>query len=361
MLIFSFIIGFDAHEEFELTDLEPETDFSIIIPFRNEANNLPCLLNSISKLDYPFTKLEVILVNDYSSDNFQEIIDEFQLTNPEISIKLLKNRQSNSPKKSAIKQGIKASKYPFIVTTDADCEVPKNWLKALDTKIRFNDSNMVCAPVSIVPNQSIVNIFERLNFNSLQGSTIGSFGIQFPFICNGANLCYSKELFNELGGFSGNEKIASGDDVFLLEKFVKFNKTKVHFLKSTESVVLTKGQESFKDFLQQQIRWAKKSSAYKNWNSRIIGSLVFFTNILLLGTLIFSFSSKINLSIVFICFLFKLMIDFILIQKTNSFLNQSWLNYFVIPSSILYPIFMITVFIFSLGKDFSWKERKFNR
>jgi hypothetical protein len=63
--------------------------------------------------------------------------------------------------------------------------------------------------------------FQQLDLTSLQGATIGSFGLNKAFMCNGANFAYTKSLFEKLNGFDGNNKIASGDDVFLLQKAVE--------------------------------------------------------------------------------------------------------------------------------------------
>jgi hypothetical protein len=65
--------------------------------------------------------------------------------------------------------------------------------------------------------QFILHHFQQLDIASLQGATIGSFGINKGFMCNGANFVY-QILFQELNGFHGNDTIASGDDVFLLQK-----------------------------------------------------------------------------------------------------------------------------------------------
>ena len=64
---------------------------------------------------------------------------------------------------------------------------------------------------------------------SLQGSTVGGFGIGHPFLCNGANLAYKKHHFIQLNGFKGNDTIASGDDIFLFEKFIHAFPRQVHF------------------------------------------------------------------------------------------------------------------------------------
>ena len=360
-LIVSFIIGFDKYESIPLKENKPLSKFSILIPFRNEAKNLPDLLQSLEGIDYPITHFEVILIDDFSRDNFKELIEVFKRKNPEFNLNLLKNQHSTSPKKTAISLGIKNAVHPFIITTDADCIVPVNWLKSLDYFITKKNSNMICAPVSIVPKKSPVNYFERLNFNSLQGSTIGSFGTGVPFLCNGANLCYSKEIFLQVNGFIGNDKIASGDDIFLLEKFLKYDKQKVHFLKSKEAIVQTKGQENFSDFLQQQIRWAKKSSAYTNKNAQLIGALVFLTNLILIVSFGLVLFNHFNLLFFISGVALKFLADFILLHKTNAFLNQKQLNFYTIPSSLVYPMFMMLIFMLSITKKFQWKNRNFER
>ena len=58
----------------------PKTTFSIVVPFRNEAENLPLLLNSIEKLNYPTELFEVILVDDESQDKFQVSSFKFQVS-----------------------------------------------------------------------------------------------------------------------------------------------------------------------------------------------------------------------------------------------------------------------------------------
>src|SRR6187431_2551738 len=90
------IYGFTKINSFEQTDLPPKTSFSIIVPFRNEADNLPVLLESFSKLNYPTDLFEVILVDDFSSEEFHVLSFKFQVS-------VVKNiRVTNSPKKDAI-------------------------------------------------------------------------------------------------------------------------------------------------------------------------------------------------------------------------------------------------------------------
>ena len=238
-LIVAFIIGFKKLEIFKNGNSAPKNTFSIVIAFRNEAKNLPTLLQSLSKLQYPTNLFEILLVNDNSTDEFELIIADFMKLYPQIHITLYNNKEkTNSPKKDAISLGIKQSQFEWIVTTDADCIIPVKWLQAFNHFIEEKKPLFISAPVKFKNENSFLFHFQNLNFMSLIGSTIGSFGIKKPFICNGANLCYSKKIFIELNGFSGNEAIASGDDIFLLEKMIEKYPAKLHYLKIEEATVL---------------------------------------------------------------------------------------------------------------------------
>ena len=110
--------------------------------------------------------------------------------------------------------------------------------------------------------------FQQLDFFSLQAATIGGFGAKIPFLCNGANLCYEKAAFRRVKGFTGNHKIASGDDIFLLEKFDKEG-LKTAFLKGKAAIVSTLPQASVGELVDQRIRWAGKTSATQNKTGKL--------------------------------------------------------------------------------------------
>ena len=119
----------------------------MIIPFRNEAENLPKLLKSIERLQYPKHLFEVILVDDASEDASVSVIKKVLDTNSSTdkctrtNIRVIDNvRESNSPKKDAITSAIQMAKYDWIITTDADCILPKFWLDTFDAFIQKNDA-----------------------------------------------------------------------------------------------------------------------------------------------------------------------------------------------------------------------------
>lgn len=360
LLIIAFIIGFDKLKTIQNKNSSPKNTFSIIVAFRNEAKNLETLLTSFSKLNYPIHLFEVILINDHSEDAFEPIIDRFKEKYPQLNISLFNNLNvSTSPKKEAISTGIKHSKFNWIVTTDADCEVPINWLQSFNQFIEEKQPLFISAPVKFKSNTSFLFHFQNLNFISLIGCTIGGFGIKMPFMCNGANLCYSKKIFNELNGFSGNDNIASGDDIFLLEKMIAEYPKKIHFLKNEEAIVITNSETSWKQFLNQQLRWASKAGSYNNSFAKLVGIIVFLENSLLFSTTIMAFINPFYWKIVLIVFIQKTFVDFLLIHKTSQFLkNSNSLIYFPL-TSVLYPFFTVFISVTSIFKKFDWKGRTY--
>ena len=356
------MIGFDKVKLASNDFKKPTNSFSIIIPFRNEASNLNELLISVLGLNYPLHLFEILLVNDASEDDSWQIIETFQREHPELNIQLIQNnRKTKSPKKDAINTAINLSKFDWIVTTDADCEVPKNWLQSFNMFIEKKQPVFISAPVKFKEENSFLFHFQNLNFISLMGSTIGAFGIKKPFLCNGANLCYKKESFQKLHGFEGNSAIASGDDIFLLEKMEKHYPTKTLFLKSNESIVETKSEHTWKSFFNQQLRWASKSGSYKNWFSKTVGLSVFSTNLVVLITGFSLFSEPNNWKFFIGILIQKMFIDILLIERSTTFLNikKSLQLYPII--SLLYPFYIVFIAITSSFKNYNWKGRTFKK
>lgn len=346
------IYGFTKINTFEYTGLSPITSFTIIVPFRNEANNLPILLESFSKLNYPSDLFEVILVDDESDFKFQILDFRFPvlLTN--------NSRVSNSPKKDAITTAMQHVKSKWVVTTDADCVAPENWLLSLDNFIQLNSFSMLAGTVSYDCKKSFLHHFQQLDLASLQGATIGSFGVKKGFMCNGANFAYTKSFFQELNGFDGNNSIASGDDVFLLQKALFYNPEKVAYLKSKDSIVITKPVDSWKALFYQRVRWASKTTSYQILFGKNLGFLVFLMNLSMVLAFVMLFIGTIYWLVVFLLFIVKFIIDAILILQTNSFLTPDKIKYLVL-SSLVYPFFSTAVALYCLFGTYEWKGRRF--
>ncbi|KIA82627.1 glycosyltransferase [Flavobacterium sp. AED] len=346
------IYGFNKVNAIDYIGLTPKNKFSIIVPFRNEAENLPILLDSLSKLNYPIELFEVILVDDESEERFQVPNFRFQVS-------IIKNiRISNSPKKDAIVTAMQIVNTNWIITTDADCVVNKNWLLALDNYIQLHDVSMIAGAVTYDCDYSFMHHFQQLDLASLQGATIGSFGIKKGFMCNGANFAYTKSFFKKLNGFNGNDAIASGDDVFLLQKAIAQFPEKIHYLKSQNNIVITKPVNDWKSLFYQRVRWASKTSSYQSTFGKGLGVLVFGGNLCLVLGISFWVLGLVSFPNIFLLFLLKFIVDTVLIYKANHFLNKSKIRYLIL-SSLLYPFFSTSVALYSLLGKYEWKGRTF--
>ena len=237
----------------------------------------------------------------------------------------------------------------------------KNGLNNLDAFIQKNDVKMIASPVAYSIENKFLQHFQNLDFLSLQGTTMGSFGIDKPFMCNGANLCYKKEAFLNVKGFEGNDHIASGDDVFLMEKILNKFPGGVKYLKNFESVVFTKPQPDFRSLIQQRIRWAGKMGSTKSMFGKIVGLIVLIANAYLVLLLFLYLTHQISWKYVGLFFLVKLNVDFVLLFKTTEFFKQQDSMRRYLYSSFLYPFFSMYVAFLSFFKGYQWKGQTFKK
>lgn len=361
--------GYYRIRNFKLESRLPSTQFSIVIPFRNEATALPFLLNSIEKIKYPHSLFEIIFIDDGSEDNSAELIHNYfknpistKTSNEDFHYKIIKNeRRSASPKKDAITAAIAIAKKDWILTSDADCILPENWLIAFDNYIQNYQPNMIAGPIQYLNKKSIINQYQQLDNFSLQTTTIGSFGLVEPLLCNGANLAYRKKEFIALGGFSGNDQIASGDDIFLLEKFKERDPKGLHFIKNNNAIIKTQPQNNWGEIIKQRIRWASKTKGQKNNITKLLGLIIFLCNFFVLWFGLYCLF-EIALFIYFISFLFfKSVIDFLFLMPTRYFFKTKFNIPYFFLHILLYPIITVIVAVGSLKGSYQWKGRSFKK
>ncbi len=340
-----------------LDSFQPTIQFTILIPARNEEQTIAACLQSIKQLNYPKELTEVIVIDDFSEDATAAVVQNF--TNVKlIQLKDVVKEQINSYKKKAIETGIEQARGTYIITTDADCTVPKNWLRNFAWMIQQHQSEFIAAPVAMKEESSFIKLFQSLDFLSLQGITAASVGAGFHSMCNGANLCYSKNVFAAVDGFKEVDHIASGDDMLLMYKIQRLFPKLVHHCYSSESIVLTNPVETAKDFFRQRIRWASKADQYKDKRIFWVLLLVYLLNFFLLTLLIAGFF-KTELWILLVASLFvKTIVELIfLIPVVRFFKKQLLLMWFPLmqPFHIVY-----TVIAGWLGKfsNYSWKGRE---
>jgi len=220
---------------------------SVLIPARNEEKDIINLLSDIKKQSYPNNMFEVIVIDDSSTDSTYEIVRQSlqDSTLNNVIVRLEKKQKNLSPKKRALEKGVSLAKGELIITTDADCRVKENWINSFVLEYKRKETAMISGPVTFYNNNTVFKKIQSLEFLSLIASGAGAIGNNTVLMCNGANMAYSKKAFEKVGGYSGDEDFASGDDVFLMMKMRKYlGNEKVSFLKKRDAIVSTKAQNS---------------------------------------------------------------------------------------------------------------------
>lgn len=361
IFIVQLCLGFRNVKTFESPNLSPKTAFTIVVPFRNEEKNLPKLLQSFSRLNYPIELVQIIMVDDFSKDQSVKVYNNWRMAHDAVDTTLLENLiLSRSPKKDALGRAIPVAKHEWMITTDADCTVEKDWLLVLDNYIQKNAPKMVVGAVAYKTKNNWFHHFQQLDLMSLQGTTIGSFGLGKPFLCNGANFAYTKKFFYELGGFGGITDTASGDDVLLLQKAMNAHPKKVQYLKNTDFIVKTKPENDLVQLFLQRVRWAAKTSDYKSGYAKILAVVVLLMNVSLVAGCCLMVLGKLDATVFLIAFLIKYVVDYFLLLQSNAYLRNG--KFFVpLASSVIYPVFSSLVGLYSLFFGFTWKGRKFRK
>jgi cellulose synthase/poly-beta-1,6-N-acetylglucosamine synthase-like glycosyltransferase len=351
-----------------LTTNNVHTVISVIIAARNEEKNIyDCLQSMVSQI-YPKQLFEVIVVDDYSTDATPEIVQLFSHKNVSmLSLKdFTENKNLNSYKKKAIEIAISKATGDLIVTTDADCIAPVNWLRTMAAFYEKQNPAFIAAPVdySLLPIKGnnlwmrFFASFQSLDFMGLQGITGAAVHKKFHFMCNGANLAYEKKVFYEVGGYKEIDMIASGDDMLLMHKIYKKYPDRILFLKSADSIIKTKPVEKLMDFFHQRIRWASKAGEYTD--KKIIAVLIFVyvfnVWMLVLGVL------SVFHPFIFLWFLGflsgKIFFELFFIYPVAKFFNKEDMLWWFPVAQPLHIVY--TIIAGWLGKfgSYRWKKRK---
>jgi cellulose synthase/poly-beta-1,6-N-acetylglucosamine synthase-like glycosyltransferase len=343
----------------ESSDLSPSTFLSVIIAARNEENNIGKLLSDLQNQKYPANLLEVIVVNDSSTDQTAELVKDFSNTNT-LNLTLLNSVSFTflSGKKAALQTGINAAKGELIVTTDADCRVGKNWLNCLEAFYSIRKPKFISGPVSFLADNSVFSRLQNIEFASLVASGAATLKAGYPTMCNGANLAFERKAFFEVGGYKENEHIASGDDEFLFHKMYKAFPHKVVFLKAKEAIVKTTPAKTLSGFYSQRKRWASKWDGYQLASPRLVAFFVFFINFSFIFIYPFLLADILSFRLFLLICCLKCLLELMFLYPVLRFFEKSidWPVFLLLQ--FIYP-FYVSFFAFSgkRKKKYLWKGR----
>ncbi len=321
---------------------------SIIISMRNEEKHIDNCLKSLLNIRHLNSEWEVILIDDNSTDKSIQIAETYLNSLP---LTILQNK--NEGKKSALLQGINNAIFNTILTTDADCTFPKNWLHTMSSYYSSKNLLCLCGGVQLADGNWFENL-QQAESAALVGISAASLNAKLPTTCNGANLMYDKNTFLELGAFNTHEQTASGDDDLTLQLFFKNYPNKIGYLINNDVNVKTKAQKNFNQFIHQRIRWLSKGKHYIFPYTKAIQCIILIQLIAFYATFYLLFYNPLwAIALLFL----KYSIDYFWARKITPFLNFKKINILFLPFYFGYII--LVLLIKPLIKN-TWKQRTIN-
>lgn len=326
---------------------------TLIICARNEEKNIGFCLSSLLKQNYVLSKVQLILINDASSDHTVQRAESILKTSG-INYKIISN-QHQKGKKQSITYAMQFATNELIVLRDADTfTLSPKWLQGISDFYQNTRSDLIIAPVAIANNKGSFWALQAIENNVLAVVASGSAFYNQAFLCNGANLIFTKKIFEKTNGYASHINIASGDDIFFLEDVKKIEGSKIAYLKSKEALVYTYPTFSFEDLLLQKTRWASKFKLNKNKLNLALSFFSFTVNLAWLFCFVYAqFPLYRSLCLLFV--FFKLFIDILLLFLASGFIKNKNVLWFSIPVGFIYPVYACIIGIASLFVKPRWK------
>lgn len=355
-----------------------EPTVSVIVPARDEAENIERCLASLLGQDYPQEKYAIVVVDDDSSDDTYQRARSILEQQKGLNYKLIRLSRSNPQavaetvgcasaeiksgemqlfgKKKALSCGIAASKGEVLLFTDADCKIPPGWVRAVVSHFE-PEVGLVAGFTFREPGDSL---WQKLySLESLATATIsaGSIGWGYPITGSASNLAYRRSLFDQIGGFKDIGSEASGDDTLFLQVAYRKRKAKARFMSSPGSFVTTNVPSGSVEALDQRRR-------------RFATTLHFSPPLLLLSGLVFLFYLLLILSpigIVFaprffqlglLCLGMKFVVDLLALRKSTGIFQKRHLLKYLPFLELVYPPFFVYCAVAGLIFPTEWKGRK---
>ena len=337
------------------SDSEKVQEFvSIVIAVRNEEHSITHLLDSLLVQEYPLTQFEVILVDDHSHDHTQQVISDWMQDHPTVTGYFL--NAIGKGKKQALTTGIKQAKGEIILTTDADCMLPVDWIVRMVNSFTIRTS-MVIGLVKIQTENSLFSKLQALEFSSLMGSSMALHALGYPIMCNGANLGFRKSRFEEVNGYEGNLHIPSGDDEFLMRKLNGKFPGSIQSVRWPSMLVTTHPQSTLKNFIQQRLRWASKWKTNDSFAAKALAAFILAFQISHILALYLILKGD-DWLIVSVLVGIKMILEAIYLSAVGRYMHQRLFLSAFLLLQVVYSFYVVIIGLLSQLLDYEWKDRK---
>jgi biofilm PGA synthesis N-glycosyltransferase PgaC len=317
-------------------------EVTVLIPFRNEAANLPSLLGCI--VDQKKHPKQYIFIDDHSDDGGIKLIQKLGL---DIPYRVLTLMDGEEGKKSAIRKAMDEVDTGYVLTWDSDIQVRDSYFERLSL---LPEADMYILPV-VMEGKGVLQRFFEMDYNQSNAVNFAVSGLARPFLASGANLLFNRSSFLNCDSINTHKHIASGDDVFLLRDFQKAGKD-IRLVLTENLSVKTTSPKTVRAFLEQRLRWIGKGKQVGDHLSNALSALAFLLNVYFLCML---FSGKWEL--VLMVWFVKTSVDVVSLAPYFKRMHRSKTLLLQPVYSFIYPIYLILLLLLTFKSDLSWKGR----
>lgn len=327
---------------------------SIIVAARNEASCIKSLLDCLINQDYPDELLEILVIDDHSTDETSTIAASYQ----RVKVIGLSSEGEGFGKKAALKEGVKQSTGQVLLFTDADCVLGSGWVASMVESLQNAKASFVCGAVVLDGQTGVFSQLQQLEFVSLMASTAGSLAFGYPLMANGANYAITRAAWDSAVRLAQGQQQASGDDMFLMLAIHKLHgRNSVVFNANRAALVRTPVKPTFVEFFQQRARWVSKSGQYSQPWVIITGVIIALLNALIVGFLGIGMFIQELLLCSLLLFGLKTIIDFPIMMLAAAKFRKArlMLNYLLLQ--LVYPAYVLISVAWGHFNQLKWKDR----
>ncbi len=339
---------------------ESNPPVSIIICLHNEEANIPGLIDHLKLQQYPRESLEIIFVDDRSTDNTYPLLAGHTIQNARVNIiRIDQTADGFAPKKYAITQAVEQAHGEILVFTDADGRPGANWISTMIAKFG-PATGMVLgyAPYTTrAPYDKFIHKILALEYMSHAAISAATTGLNYPVTCVGTNLAYRKEVFTGLSGFGQYRNVHTGDDDLFLQRVREETSWQIRYVTESDSHVFNAPPKKFFDFYHQRIRYASKGFLYP-LKFRLALILFYFFNVLFVINFFILFTHTIWLAAFLIALGIKFFADGSLMRYAARVLNDQRNLSLIAVTMILHIPYVLYFGLMARLQDFSWAGQR---
>jgi len=328
----------------------PTTKVTVLVSGRNEERDFPDCIDSILKLDYPKELLQIVLVDDLSTDGTRQLIDNYAHNHSNVVALHTKDLPDNGleAKGRGIAHGFDVATGEWVFITDADAIVHPKWIK--HSLHGVDESQGIIGGALVVNPVGFVGKIERISWAFVQLFNLGMAGWGVPFACVGPNIIIRRSIYENAGGLE-NANFDIAEDLALMEMSVKAG-YKVRTLFSEETTVQLKPVPSFRHLISQQRRWFRGGIDQGKdfyWILWIAFSWGFFS------ATWYWFAWLLNPQLYISLVIFKPIVEFTFLSIQKKRLKQrKYVRYMLILQIYLPLVFQVFIPSFLFTKKIKW-------